>query len=202
MDPIQAAALMNPALSSWMAIKTRTKDLPPNFTVLILGVTTVSGTVAISLARRLGAGKVIGVARNAETMGKLGLDQEIVLKNPVAETDFESVGDVDLILDYLYGEPFEVLMMGLKSKVLVQYVQVGSMAGQEASLNPAVLRSKDVTLRGSGPGSWSLKSAKMEFAGMVDGIKGLETKVRCVKLSEIGVVWGKSSAGERLVFIP
>lgn len=59
---------MNPALSSWMAIKARTKDLPENFTILIMGATTVSGTVAISLARKLGAGKVIGVARNAETL--------------------------------------------------------------------------------------------------------------------------------------
>jgi hypothetical protein len=33
-DPVRVAGLLNPGISSWMAIKARTSNLPPNFFVL------------------------------------------------------------------------------------------------------------------------------------------------------------------------
>ncbi len=55
LDPVQVAGITNPAMSSWMALKTRTTDLPKDFSVLIVGATSASGHVAIHLARTLGA---------------------------------------------------------------------------------------------------------------------------------------------------
>lgn len=55
-DPTQAAGIVNPAMSSWIALKSRTTNLPKDFTVLILGATSASGRVAIPLARSLERG--------------------------------------------------------------------------------------------------------------------------------------------------
>src|ERR1700753_2379935 len=52
-DPVLMAGLVNPSMSSWMALRLRTANLPPNFTVLIIGATSVAGGVALHLARTL-----------------------------------------------------------------------------------------------------------------------------------------------------
>jgi NADPH:quinone reductase-like Zn-dependent oxidoreductase len=77
-----------------------------------------SGTIAIQLAKKLGAAKVIGVARNASALATLGLDDTIVLQP--TETDFSKLGDVDIVLDYLYGPPTEQLFKSLTTKRPVQ----------------------------------------------------------------------------------
>ncbi len=70
-DPVQIAGLVNPGMSSWMALAARVDNLPANFTVVIVGVTAISGKVAVEFVRGKGAGKVICVARNAKDMSSL-----------------------------------------------------------------------------------------------------------------------------------
>jgi NADPH:quinone reductase-like Zn-dependent oxidoreductase len=200
-DPIQAAALFNPAMSSWMALRTRVFTLPEKFTVLIMGATSASGSTAISLARTLGAGKVIGVARNLKALEQLELGERIQLLDPVESTDFSKVGNVDVILDYIWGAPAMHLLAQLKSEVPVQYVNVGGMAGPDAELPSAILRSKDITMRGAGPGSWRMDQFVSEIPGILNALKHVKKReLRVVKLAEIEKVWNEP--GDRLVFVP
>lgn len=202
-DPIQAAALINPALSSWMAMTQRTNNLPDKFSVLILGVTSASGKIAISLARALGAERIIGCARNPETMSKLNLDDTIVLQPKIEETDFSLAGNVDVILDYIYGPTTEHLLRSVKfGRQAVQYVHIGSVSGSvDIALPGSVLRSKNLTIRGSGPGSWSHESAAKEMPRLLDAFRGLEKRnVRQVALSEVEKAWDMTD--ERVVFLP
>lgn len=202
LDPVQAAALLNPALSSWMAMRTRTFDLPKNFTVLIMGATTMSGTIAIPIVRSLGATKVIGLARNVAALEALDLDENIQLMEPAEKTDFSKLGDVDVILDYLWGPPTVHLFNQLASKVPVQYVQIGSMAGLEANLVAANLRSKNITIRGAGPGAWTFPQLIGEYGNILNALKSVKKQeVRVVKLADIGKVWNEKSA-VRMVFVP
>jgi NADPH:quinone reductase-like Zn-dependent oxidoreductase len=202
LDPVQAAALLNPAMSSWMAMRTRTIDLPKNFTVLIMGATTMSGTIAIPLVRSLGAAKVIGVARNVAALEALGLDETIQLMDPVEKTDFSKLGDVDVILDYLWGPPTVHLFNQLASKVPVQFIQVGSMAGLEANLVSANLRSKNITMRGAGPGAWTFPQLIGEYGNILNALKSVKKQeVRVVKLADIEKVWNEKST-VRMVFVP
>ena len=46
---------MNPAMSSWVALRRRVQ-LTPGQSVLVLGATGNAGTMAVQVARRLGAG--------------------------------------------------------------------------------------------------------------------------------------------------
>ncbi|HEV8499320.1 MAG TPA: zinc-binding alcohol dehydrogenase family protein, partial [Gemmatimonadaceae bacterium] len=79
-----AAALPNPALSSWLPLVWRA-HLQPGETVLILGATGVAGKLAIQIAKHLGAGRVVAAGRNPrvlETLPALGADATIALDQP------------------------------------------------------------------------------------------------------------------------
>jgi len=202
LDPIQAAALLNPAMSSWMAMRTRTDNLPEKFTALIMGATTMSGTIAIPIVRSLGAAKVIGVARNVAALGALDLDETIQLMDSAEETDFSKLGDVDVILDYLWGPPTAHMFNQLASKVPVQYIQIGAKAGFEANLAAANLRSKQITMRGAGVGSWTLPQLVAEYGNILNALKGVKKQeVRVAKLADAEKVWNEKSNG-RMVFVP
>jgi len=202
LDPVQVAALVNPAMSSWMAMQTRTSNLPTNFTVLIMGATTMSGRLAIPLVRSLGAAKVIGLARNLTALEALDLDETIQLMDPAEKTDFSKLGDVDVILDYLWGPPTAHLFNQLASKVPVQYVQIGSMAGEEANLASANLRSKNITMRGSGSGAWTLPQLIGEYSNILNALKSVKKQeVNVMKLADIEKVWSEKSS-TRTVFVP
>ncbi|EMC96224.1 hypothetical protein BAUCODRAFT_33572 [Baudoinia panamericana UAMH 10762] len=202
-DPVQAAGIINPALSSWMALKTRTNDLPADFTVLILGATSASGRVAISIARSLGAKTVIGAARNTSAMKPLELDGTITISENVEETDFSTLGDVDVVLDYVYGPLVVHLFQSLKSARPTQYVHIGGLSGQlDISLPAAVLRSKNLTIRGSGPGAWRMRDVANTIDGLLALIKEVpEQPVKVAKLKDVESVWDQPVTG-RLVFEP
>lgn len=166
-DPIQIAGLVNPGMSSWLAVKYRTKDLPRDYKVVILGATTTSGSLAIDLQRQLGAGKVVGIARNVTKLQSLSLDDYIELKVPASDTDFSAAADADVILDYLWGAPAIALLRSLPAFTKpFQFVQIGSMSGVEAPFPSDVLRSKNIVITGSGPGSFMIPQ-------LTEGIKSL-----------------------------
>ena len=60
-DSAKVAAAMNPAMSSWVALRRRV-PIQPGQSVLVLGATGNAGTMAVQVARRLGAGRVVGAA--------------------------------------------------------------------------------------------------------------------------------------------
>ena len=63
LEDVTAAAIANPGMSAWAALVERAR-LRPGETVLINGATGTAGRLAVQLAKRLGAGRVIGTARN------------------------------------------------------------------------------------------------------------------------------------------
>ena len=202
-DPAQVAGLLNPGMSSWMALKSRVVDLPKDFTVVILGVTTQSGRVAANFARRLGAKTVIGVGRSADKMSSLGLDQSIVLAEDLKDTNWSKMGhDVDVVLDYLYGPVVVAALTALRSRNPVQYVNVGSMAGVETAFPSAMFRSKNLTMRGSGPGAWRAEAFAAEIPDLLAAVQELPHEGGIVnrKLTEVKEGWEDEKG--RTVFVP
>jgi NADPH:quinone reductase-like Zn-dependent oxidoreductase len=206
-DPIQVAGLVNPGMASWMALTKRTTGLvgtKQNWSVVILGVTSQSGKVAVHFARKLGAGRVIGVARDAAKMSSLGLDEAIVLKDKPEESDWAKMGPVDVVLDYLYGAPAAACLNALetpKTPTGTQFVQIGNMAGLTAEISGFMLKGKNITIRGSGPGAWSMEEFGGEVEGLVRAVEGLEKQpLTQRKLEEIADAWANEK--ERTVFVP
>ncbi len=62
-DPIAVAAAMNPAMGSWLALRCRV-PFKKRQKVLILGATGNAGSMAVQVARHLGASQIVGAGRN------------------------------------------------------------------------------------------------------------------------------------------
>ncbi|EME86557.1 uncharacterized protein MYCFIDRAFT_65266 [Pseudocercospora fijiensis CIRAD86] len=202
-DPVHFAASINPAMSSWMALKGRTNGLEDGFTCLVLGATSASGRLAIPLARALGATKVVGAARNQQTLDTLGLDASIIIQDDVEKTDFSHLDDVDVIVDYVYGALTLHLFRSLKTPKPVQYVHVGGLSGEmEMSVPGEILRSKDITIRGSGPGAWNMKAFVKTLPELLEAVSKVPKQAtKVAKFEDIEKKWDYQGP-ERLVFVP
>jgi NADPH:quinone reductase-like Zn-dependent oxidoreductase len=206
-DETSVAALVNAAQSSWMALRHRTRILPQGWSVAILGATSASGRIAVGIARALGAGRVVGIARGEKALAEVnGLDQRIVLDGAdPTRTDFSKLGGhVDVVLDYVYGPAVLALLSALRPTAEVQYVQIGVLSGADVAFPAALLRSKMITLRGAGPGSWTMAQLAGETAGMLHAVKELKAdSLHIGRLEDVEAVWNSPDVkGKRLVFVP
>lgn len=203
-DPVQVAGLVNPVMASWMALAKRTTGLQSGFTALVVGATGVSGVAAVDVARVFGAGKVVGVARNAAKMAGLGLDATIELGLKSADIDWSPAMDTDVVLDFLYGPVTLSLLQSLKPTKRLQYVQIGTVVERTIELPGDLLRSKDITMRGAGPGAWQMSDFAEEAAQMIKAIASGKVRpgtFQKVKMSDIEAAWTQKG-GDRMMIIP
>ncbi|MGC1382947.1 MAG: zinc-binding alcohol dehydrogenase family protein [Candidatus Acidiferrales bacterium] len=212
-----AAALGNPGMSSWAALKWRA-GFQAGESVLILGATGVAGGLAVQIAKRLGAKRVVASGRNAKALEEaksLGADAVIPLEQSVEELKaaFQkelSENEVNVVLDYLWGAPAQslfdaMLMKGLDHKAKrTRYIQIGESAGKTVQLAASVLRSSGVEILGSGFGSVSLdeivKAVGDFFAEAAK--KPFILKSEIVPLRDVEAAWNKKDEGVRVVFQP
>lgn len=212
---INLAGLANPAMASWMALRTRVApaQLPENgWTLLILGGASLSGQVAIPLMRHLGATKIIGAARDATALSALGFDERVVLSSEdPSKTVYDPalLNGVDVIFDFIYGDHAAHLLHSLPSDArtarAVTYVQIGAMGGSSIPLDAVNLRTRNLTIVGSAPGSWSLAQMAKETAVMIKvmaeviGSKDV-APLRIRKLEEVEEAYADKKV--RTVFVP
>ncbi|MBX9825093.1 MAG: zinc-binding alcohol dehydrogenase family protein [Xanthobacteraceae bacterium] len=211
-DDLTAAAIANPGLSSWAALKDRAK-LKTGETVLINGATGTSGRLAVQVAKHLGAKKVIATGRNPaslQSLKALGADETIQLVESTDALDaaFKQsfAGGVDVVLDYLWGRSAErLLIAGTKAgkeDIPIRFVQVGNSSGANITLPASVLRSAPLEMMGSGIGSLPLD----RIVGVIDELLQAAAKTRfrieteTMPLSEIGRAWPGESCDPRVVF--
>lgn len=163
LDDVTAAAIANPGMSSWAALRERAR-LKAGDTVLVNGATGTAGRLAVQIAKHLGAEKVIATGRNVESLRDveaLGADVTIPLvdDDDTLEENFKAqfAAGVDVVIDYLWGRSAErLLIAGAKAgadAVPIRFVQIGSVSGADITLPSAVLRASAIELMGSGIGS-------------------------------------------------
>jgi len=217
-DDDTAAALPNPALSAWLPLVWRAQ-LKPGETVLILGATGVAGKLAIQIAKHLGAGRVVAAGRNApilETLPDLGADATIALDqaDPELTTAFSREARrqrFDIVLDYVWGHPTEVLLDALTGHDVMaesdtlRLIEIGDMAGPTISLSAAALRSSGIEIYGSGGGSIPHTAIFEAFPKIwaLAARDELRIDTEPVPLAEIENAWQRNDLqGRRLVIIP
>ncbi|KAI1460180.1 hypothetical protein F4805DRAFT_18958 [Annulohypoxylon moriforme] len=203
-DPVQVAGLMNPLLSSWLALRKRVDFLrqgkQDGWSCLVMGVTSISGRLAVQVARHFGAAKVLGAARREATPKDLSLDDYIVLKDPPETTDFTPAADANVTLDYLYGPYVRAFLQGTQSKVPLTWVSIGKLTRLEAEIPSQELRRRDLTLRGSGVGSWDPRDAMKEIPEMLQLIRDVKMgDITLVGIEDAEQVWDVTD--KRVVFV-
>lgn len=214
-----AASLPNAVAGSAMALKFRA-GIKAGETVLINGATGFTGQMAIQIARHYGAKKIIVTGRNEKTLQSLleiGADEVISLKQDdeaiVAQLKaIHSKTPIDIVLDYLWGHPAELILTALKGNGSftnkVRYVTIGGMAGDTIQLSSGILRSVDLQLSGSGLGSWTKEEVKLLFSEILPEMfllaaqNQLKVNIETVSLVDIEEAWAREVAdGKRLVVI-
>lgn len=165
-DDVAASALANPGMACFAALRERA-HFQSGETVLINGATGAAGTVAVQVAKQLGAKKVIVTGRNAEELNDLrnfGADVVIPFDlrpdNPDGMEAFESAlkdefsRGLDVVVDYLWGTSGRTIIVAVAKAVEdahpVRYVEVGEASRDPVELPGAALRSSAIQLMGSG----------------------------------------------------
>ena len=209
-DDVTAAGIANPAMSSLLHAKFVAGE-----SVLILGATGVAGQFAIQVAKRLGARRIIAAGRNPQALEKLktlgadaviSLDQDQALLISAFRTEIADAG-VDVVLDYLWGQPAESVLQAIAQKGLrkassrVRFIQIGESAGKTISLPAATLRSSGLELLGSGFGSASLDQIREALAEFfqVAAKDPFQFQMKAAPPPDIETLWHQSKEGTRLV---
>jgi NADPH2:quinone reductase len=210
-DDVKAAAIANPGMSAWVSMKERAR-LVPGETVLVLGATGVAGQLAIQTARLMGAGRVIAAGRNVDAVAEANVDAIIALSRPedaVREAfAAEAANGVDVVIDYLWGRPTELLLEALakgfktSSTHPTRLVEVGESAGRAISLPGAILRSVDLTLLGSGFGAAAIDKILAAIPELFAKAAAGKLKIAAepVPLTDVETAWSRVEKGRRIVF--
>ncbi|WP_129044924.1 quinone oxidoreductase family protein [Companilactobacillus metriopterae] len=173
LDDVTAAAIANPGMSSWAALKYRAQ-IKAGQVVLINGATGVAGSLAIKVARELGAKKVFISGRNEDNLKKLDAEGYAVIGNNF-ENDLNKIlsdNSIDIVLDYLWGESSLSIMKLIataSSGKPTKFVSIGTASGEtEINLPSTLLRSSMIEILGSGVRSVSMKVLFMSISELFD----------------------------------
>jgi NADPH:quinone reductase-like Zn-dependent oxidoreductase len=211
-DAAAIAAAMNPAMSSWLALRLRA-PIRPGQSVFVLGVTGNAGQMAVSIARLLGAGRVVGAGRDVSRLASCGADEVISLVGDQGSVDARiaaAASESDVVLDYLWGDPAAQAMMAILTNRRdrgkpIDWVQIGSVAGPTMGLPSVALRSTNIRVMGSGQGSVPLAQIVAELPRIADAVAAgrIVVDARRVPLADVERAWtAPVPPGQRVVLVP
>lgn len=207
--PAQAAAVVNAAFASWLPL---TRILAPGATptVLVLGATGASGSVAVSIAKHLGAKRVIAVGREGEALRRAtdhGADDVVAIDDSLADVTAGISSDgVDVVLDFLWGDVAATVLPALARSAphpahRIDWVNLGALDGAGVPLDATLLRLSDLHVWGSGVGAYSAERRVETVDAALDlaarGIISVEVEER--PLADVGSTWNDRG---RLVYTP
>ena len=213
-DPIAVAAAMNPAMSSWVALRQRIQ-FQAGQKVLVLGATGNAGQMAVQIANLFGAGQIIAAGRAAGLAGLAALGAtDTVLLEEDADTSAQRLGqaaaDVDVVIDYLWGQPAAAAMAAVvtgradRGKPLT-WIEIGSVAGPIAPIPSAALRAARLQIVGSGQGSVGSREILAELPALAQEITNgtFDIDARPRPLAQVEQAWADAARmTQRIVFIP
>jgi NADPH:quinone reductase-like Zn-dependent oxidoreductase len=205
-DPVLLAAAMNPAMSSWVALRHRI-DFGRGQRVLVLGATGNAGRMAIQVAKRFGAAQVIAAGRDQARLAglaALGADQTCTFDQLAA------AADVDVVIDYVWGQPTARAMVDMltgrqdRSRPLT-WIEIGSVVGAYAPIPSAALRSARLQIVGSGIGSVPGRDFVKEIPKIASAVAEgtFDVRARAVPLTDVEQAWtAAAQTSDRIVLVP
>jgi NADPH:quinone reductase-like Zn-dependent oxidoreductase len=206
-----AAAIANPGMSSWAALIDRAA-FKPGGTVLINGATGASGRLAVTVAKYLGASKVIATGRNRDILDELiqlGADAIVPLlddEQPLRKKlEQHFAQGIDVVLDYLWGDSAEKILAAAAKAgpktAPIRFVQIGTAGGADIRLSGPLLRSSTIELLGSGLGSVSRPRLMTVIGELMQAATTVDFSLptRTMPLSEVEQGW-RDTGSDRLIF--
>ena len=189
---------------------------PDGTRIYFVAADDVTGTMAVRVARRLGAGRVVGAGRDPGRLAALtsaGANAVVQLAgddDATARALAAAAAESDIVLDYLWGKPAQHAITALltarsdRSREM-NWIQIGSVAGPALELPSAALRSASFRLQGSGQGSVSPRAYLAELPSLVAEITAgtIAVTATTMPLADVEQIWPRAEApGERTVLVP
>ena len=150
-EPAHAVCFGIAGLAAWLALEKA--QIQPGETVLVLGASGMVGMIGVQVARLLGAGRVVAAARGGARLERaraLGADATASLEVSgaalLAGMREAADGDVDVVLDPLWGPPAAAALetLGFRGRL----VQLGQSAGALATFPSVPVRFKELSILG------------------------------------------------------
>lgn len=215
LSDVLAAAIINPGQSPIGALRIRA-SMQPGEAVLINGATGITGQVAVQIAKHLGAGKVIATGRDVDALARLKQLGADLTVNLAEETDAVQDalaahfvdGGIDIVLDYLSGQPAEEVLVAIarSHKVVkpIRYVIAGSAAGASTTVPTSVLGSVPLVLMGSGIGAVRVSDIVQSATHALEiaASANLHIDVTEMPLANIEHAWNTDTNRNRIVITP
>lgn len=208
-DPVAVAAALNPAMGSWLALRCRV-SFKKRQNVLILGATGNAGSMAVQVARHLGASQIIAAGRDHQKLAglpALGATYVVAFDDarlgPLAR-------EVDVVLDFVWGENTAKAMAQVITERSdrgrpLTWIEIGSVAGPTAAIPSAALRAARLQIVGSGIGSVPGRDIVDELPSLVKEIvRGtFRINAKAMPLSSLAQAWADTAhTTERIVLTP
>ena len=213
-DPVTVAAAMNPAMSSWVALRQRV-PFQAGQDVLVLGATGNAGRMAVQVAKLSGANRIVAAGRDAGRLATLlaaGATDTVPLDGEptgVARELGRAAADVDVVIDYLWGEPTTAALTAVVTGRTdrgqpLTWIEIGSVAGPAAQIPSAALRAARLTIVGSGQGSVSPREYLAELPALAAEISAgtFDVGARAMPLADVREAWTATGATDRIVLVP
>jgi NADPH:quinone reductase-like Zn-dependent oxidoreductase len=217
LDDTAAAALGVPVFTALMCLE-RAQAAGASLDgahVLVTAASGAVGTVAVQLAKLLGAARVVAAGRNRERLERaaaLGADATVELDDSLVVDELRerfaeaAGGRLDVAVDPLWGVPARAAIEALTRDGV--YVSFGQAASPVAELAGLPLRNRRVTMVGHS-GAWAAPGERQEALARAHDLaaragRPLELDTEEVALDEIERAWESlsRSAGRRLVVRP
>ena len=204
-----AAALGTPGIAAYLAL-TRRAQLQKGETVLILAASGVLGTIAVQVARLLGAGRVIAGARDERGLARaklLGADATVDLKQTDGLTDRireACRGQLAIVIDPVWGAPGVAALEAMSPHG--RFVQLGASAGQEAVVKSGAVRGRYLSILGYSNFLVPWEEQAAAYRNLVDYVVAGQLKVEfeVLPLEAAAEAWKQqaSSPHRKLVLSP
>ena len=207
-DPIAVAAAMNPAMSSWVALRQRV-PFQAGQNVLVLGAT---GNAARwpSRSRSCSArtrssppGATPPAGRTARTRRHRHRRARRAPRT-VAHRLGRAASEVDVVIDYLWGEPTAAAMVAVVTDRAdrgqpLTWIEIGSVAGPTAAIPSAALRAARLQIVGSGQGSVSTREILAELPALAQQITTgtFDIDARPTPLTDVERAWADAARAAR-----
>ena len=199
-DPVMYAAVGNSGTAAFMPL-VEVAGLQKEEVVLILGATGVVGQLAVQIARRHGAGRVIGVGRDQAALGRLlglGADSVIAMRPGESEEELARLlaagGPADVVLDCLYGVPLQAALRVCAPRARV--VNIGNPTGPIVQLPASLLRGKQISVSGFAGLLTPLRDKQAALSWLWAELNRgqLRMDVRTFPLAELPAAWAVQAA--------
>jgi NADPH:quinone reductase-like Zn-dependent oxidoreductase len=208
------AAVLSSAISAAVSLLSAA-ELKTGETVLVQGATGVAGRLAVKIARLLGADRIVATGRNDGALRDVtALGADAVINTAVEDADLvrafrDNSGDgYDVVIDYLWGRPTELLTRALTPDSFAmrrptRLVQIGESAGPAIQLTGDAVRTSGLEIYGAARNAATGMAAA--YQRVVDWLRSgeLTIDVATMPLSQIEKAWTRTDLrGTRLVIVP